>query len=305
MRVLVTGAGGFIGSVLVPMLLDRGEQVIAIDDFRHGVPSLAGCAENQRLKIIVGDCRDIASIAKNQFDFVFHLAAIVGVKACDRDPGLAESINVGAVRGLLRCYQGPIVMPCTNSGYGVGGEEKCTEDSPLKPQSLYARLKLQAEREILQSGGVSLRLATCFGMSPRMRFDLLVNDFVRRAVRDKALTLFEAHFRRNYLHVRDAARAMIFASDNFSKMKGRPWNVGDDRANMTKAQLCEEIQKQVPDFVFTTAKIGEDPDKRDYVVSSQRIYDLGFHVGWSLEDGIRELIQGCGMYHGEKRWRNS
>jgi nucleoside-diphosphate-sugar epimerase len=187
-----------------------------------------------------------------------------------------------------------ILMPVTNSGYGIGEKGKlCTEDSPLRPISLYGVTKVKAEEKVLaRRNGISFRLATVFGVSPRMRVDLLVNDFVHRAVTDRAVVIFEGHFKRNYIHVRDVVRAFIHGLDHFETMKGRPYNVGLDDANLSKLELCAVIKKHLPKFVFLEAPIGEDPDKRDYIVSNARIAATGFKPQWSLDRGIQELIKG-------------
>jgi nucleoside-diphosphate-sugar epimerase len=190
-----------------------------------------------------------------------------------------------------------LIMPITNSGYGVGEAGKaCTEESPLRPVSLYGINKVEAEQIVLdRENSISLRLATVFGMSPRMRIDLLVNDFVHRAVNDRFVVLFEAHFKRNYIHVRDVARAFQHGLANFEEMRGRPFNVGLSDANLSKAELCERIKAQLPSFVYMEAPIGEDPDKRDYIVSNARIEATGYQPAYSLDDGIRELIKGFRM----------
>jgi nucleoside-diphosphate-sugar epimerase len=189
-----------------------------------------------------------------------------------------------------------VIYPTTNSGYGVGeGNAFCTEDSPLRPVSLYGRTKVEAERAVLDANGVSLRLATVFGMSPRMRLDLLVNDFTWRAVTDRAVVLFEAHFRRNYIHVRDVVKAFLHAVENFTAMRGEPFNVGLSEANLSKAQLCERIARHVPGFVWLEAPVGEDPDKRDYVVSNEKLEKTGWRPDVSLDAGIVELLKGFRM----------
>jgi nucleoside-diphosphate-sugar epimerase len=190
-----------------------------------------------------------------------------------------------------------IILPVTNSGYGIGEKDAmCTEASPLRPISLYGRTKVDAERAVLESGkGITLRLATVFGMAPKMRTDLLVNDFTLRAVRDRALVIFEGHFRRNYIHIRDVAKAFLHALENKDAMRGEPYNVGLSDANLTKIQLCEKIKEQVPAFQFIEAPIGEDPDKRDYLVSNEKIEATGWRPDWPLDRGIRELIKGYRM----------
>ncbi|MDO8568327.1 MAG: NAD(P)-dependent oxidoreductase [Dehalococcoidales bacterium] len=298
MKILVTGGAGYIGSMLVPALLQRGDEVTVVDSFMYNQSSLLDCCQYEKLKIIRGDARDKDLMSKllKQVDAIFPLAALVGMPICAKDPVAARSTNLDAVKMLLelRSRDQIIVFPNTNSGYGIGEKGmQCTEETPLRPISLYGRLKVEAEKSILDSGNaIALRLATVFGVSPRMRLDLLVNDFTYRAVTDRFVILFEAHFKRNYIHVRDVARAFIHSVDNFSRMKDKAYNLGLDEANLSKWELCEEIKKQVPDFYFVEAKIGEDPDKRDYIVSNARIKAAGFTPAVSLQAGIAELIKG-------------
>ena len=297
-KILVTGAAGYIGSVLVPMLLSQGYEVTALDNFMYRQSSLLDCCANQRFSVIHGDCRDSDTLktALKGADYVLPLAAIVGAPACNADQTAAISTNLEAIRLRLsiRSKEQRIIFPCTNSGYGIGEKEKfCTEDSPLRPISLYGRTKVEAERAILDDGNaITLRLATVFGTSPRMRVDLLVNDFVYRALTDRFVVVFEGHFKRNYIHVRDVARAFLHAIDSFDTMKGEPYNVGLSDANLSKLELCAKISQHIPGFVYLESPVGEDPDKRDYIVSNERIEGTGFRAAHSLDDGIRELIKG-------------
>ncbi len=298
MKILVTGAAGYIGSVLVPILLKEGHEIIAVDNFMYNQGSLLECCHDKKLTIIRGDVRDKELIPRclKDVDAIFPLACIVGAPACDRDPVTATTTNFDAVKMLLelRSKDQVIIFPTTNSGYGIGQEGiYCTEKTPLNPVSLYGRLKVGIENVLLDDGNcISLRLATVFGISPRMRLDLLVNDFTYRAVTDRFIVLFESHFKRNYIHVRDVAKAFIHCLDNFSAMKGEPYNVGLSEANLSKLELCQEIQKQVPEFYLVEAEIGEDPDKRNYLVSNEKIEGTGFRPSISLQDGIAELIKG-------------
>lgn len=297
-RILVTGGAGYIGSVLVPRLLEEGYQVTVIDNFMRNQTSLLGYCYYPKLEIITGDVRDrdLMARAVKEVDFILPLAAIVGATACDRDPIAARTTNLDAIKMLLevRSQEQRIISPCTNSGYGIGQEGTfCTEETPLRPISLYGQLKVEAEKAILDSGNsISLRLATVFGISPGMRLDLLVNDFVYRAVTDRFTVLFEGHFKRNYIHIRDVAKAFIHCLNNFDTMKNEAYNVGLSEANLSKLELCEEIKKQVPDFYFVESKIGEDPDKRNYIVSNAKIEATGFKPDVSLQIGIAELIKG-------------
>ena len=299
--ILVTGGAGYIGSILVPELLAAGHRVTVLDNFMWRQNSLSHVCANPNFDVVDGDARNVATLKPlvAKADYVFPLAALVGAPLCDKDPIGATSTNrdaVATLTGLLSREQ-RVVVPITNSGYGVGESGSfCDEDSPLRPLSLYGRDKVAAEQIALEHGSaVSLRLATVFGMAPRMRIDLLVNDFVYRAVNDRFVVLFEAHFKRNYIHIRDVARAFIHAMTMFDAMKGRPFNVGLSDANLSKAELCERIKTQLPGFQYLEAPVGEDPDKRDYIVSNSRIEATGYVPAFSLDDGIRELIKGYRM----------
>jgi nucleoside-diphosphate-sugar epimerase len=298
---LVTGGAGYIGSMLVPALLQNGHRVTVLDTFASGEPNLAACCLNPGFEAVRGDARDMRVVEPllKQADVVIPLAALVGAPLCARDEVGAVSLNREAVRDLVQRVSRSqmVVYPTSNSGYGVGESNAyCTEESPLRPVSLYGRTKVEAEQAVLEtSQGVSLRLATVFGMSPRMRLDLLVNDFTWRAVNDHAVVLFEGHFRRNYIHVRDVVQAFLHAVTNYQTMRGEPYNVGLSEANLTKAQLCERIARLVPGFVWLEAPIGEDPDKRDYVVSNEKLEKTGWHPAVSVDAGIQELVKGYRM----------
>jgi nucleoside-diphosphate-sugar epimerase len=298
MKILITGGAGYIGSVLAPTLLALGHEVTVVDNFMFRQNSLADCCHHETFHVVRGDCRDEALMKRlvAGADVVIPLAALVGAPLCDRDPVAARTTNFEAVAMLCRMVSNSqrILMPVTNSGYGVGEPGKhCTEETPLRPISLYGVTKVQAEEEILQrENSISFRLATVFGVSPRMRMDLLVNDFVYRAFNDRAVVIFEGHFKRNYIHLRDVVRVFIHGLNNFAAMKGRPYNVGLDDANLSKLELCAVIKKHLPKFVFLEAPIGEDPDKRDYIVSNARIAAAGFKPEWNLDRGIQELIKG-------------
>src|SRR4030042_1717170 len=282
MKILVTGGAGYIGSILVPLLLQRGYPVVVIDNFMYQQNSLLDCCQNKNLTIIRGDARDrdLISGQVEKVDAIFPLACLTGAPLCSKDPIGAKTTNFDAIKMILdlRSKDQIVIFPTTNSGYGIGEKGAyCTEETPLRPISLYGKLKVEIEKLILDSGNcITLRFATLFGISPRMRLDFLVNDFTYRAATDRFLVLFEAHFKRNYLHVRDAARAFIHGLENFNTMKNEPYNVGLSDANLSKWELCEEIKKQVPDFYFVEAKIGEDPDKRNYIVSNTKIEGTGF-----------------------------
>lgn len=298
MNILITGGAGYLGSVMTPHLLSKGHQLTVLDNFMFRQNSLADCCHYERFQVVRGDCRDRATVKPllKKADIIIPLAALVGAPLCNDDKEAAESVNHGAVKTLceLSSPDQRIIMPITNSGYGVGEEGKfCTEETPLRPITLYGKTKVAAEEAVLsRDNSVSFRLATVFGMAPRMRLDLLVNDFVYRAVNDRALLIFEGHFKRNYIHVRDIARVFEHAINNFESMKGQPYNAGLEEANLSKLELCTKIQTHLPKFVFVEAEVGEDPDKRDYIVSNQRLLNTGFETEWNLDRGIQELIKG-------------
>lgn len=296
--ILVTGGAGYIGSILVPALLNEGYKVTVLDSLMFGQYPLLDCCANPDFEFIKGDiCDDnLMSSLVPKFDIVLPLAAIVGAPACRINPSLTKLVNHDAPLSIVKKLSPSqkVVFPTTNSGYGIGEKDKyCTEDSPLRPISEYGRDKVEIEKALLDIGSaVTLRLATVFGMSPRMRMDLLVNDFTYRAFKDRFIVMFEAHFRRNYIHIRDVAKAFVFALGNYEKMKGQPFNVGLSSANLTKRQLCEKIKEYVPDFYIHEAPIGEDPDKRDYLVSNKKIESLGWRPDHTLDSGIKELLKG-------------
>jgi nucleoside-diphosphate-sugar epimerase len=298
-KILVTGGAGYIGSILVPELLRAGHEVTVIDAFIYKQTSLLDVCNYPTLSVVRGDVRDEALITKHirGVDVIIPLACLVGAPLCDKDPIAARTTNLDAVKLIvkLRDKGQKIIFPNTNSGYGhgQGGTSHCDETSPLNPISLYGQLKVEAEKMLLEAGNaVVFRLATVFGVSPRMRLDLLVNDFVYRAVNDRAVVLFEPHFKRNYIHVRDVARAFMHAMDNFEGMRDQAYNVGLSDANLSKLELCQAIHEQLPKFVFLEAPIGEDPDKRDYIISNGKIERTGFKPQVSLRAGITELIKG-------------
>lgn len=307
--VLVTGAAGYIGSVLCPELLSLGHKVVAVDNFLYKENSLALCCMDKNFTLIKGDVRDknLMQDLVSKCDVIIPLAALVGAPICSQNPVGAQTINHDSVLDLFKLVgkDQVVLMPTTNSAYGSGDKNNfCTEDSPLNPLSKYAVDKVKVEEELLNlNNSISFRLATVFGMSPRMRLDLLVNDFTYRAYKDKFVVLFEGHFKRNYIHVRDVVRVFLHALDNQSSMNNEVYNVGLSSANLSKIELCEEIKKFVPDFLFLEAKVGSDPDKRNYIVSNEKIERTGFHPKYSLSDGIQELLKGFTMLS-DSRFKN-
>lgn len=301
LKILVTGGAGYLGSTLVPELLAKGHAVTVVDNFLFGQASLSHVCHHEKFDMHRGDVRDADFMGPfyKDADVIIPLAALVGMPLCKRDPWAATSVNRDAIVSMLKGLSDDqrVLYPNTNSGYGVGEEGKfCTEESPLRPISLYGKDKCESEDAVLsRENGLTFRLATVFGMSPRMRLDLLVNDFVYRAVNDSAVVLFEAHFKRNYIHVRDVAKAFMHGIENFEAMKGKPYNVGLSSANLSKKELCEKIQEYVPRFQFLEAPIGEDVDKRDYIVSNERIEAAGWSPDHDLDRGVPELIKGYRM----------
>lgn len=300
-QVLVTGGAGYLGSTMVPELLAAGHKVTVLDNFMYEQNSLAHVCHHPGFDVVRGDVRSESAVLPllKKADIIIPLAAYVGAPLCARDPVGASSTNHDAIVMMLKhvSKHQRILMPTTNSAYGTGDENNfCTEESPLRPMSLYAIEKVKVEKELMQHpNATSFRLATVFGMSPRMRIDLLVNDFTYRAVHDRFVVLFEANFKRNYIHVRDIARAFMHGIDNYEKTNGEIFNVGLSEANVSKKELCQVIQKQLPEFTFVEAPIGKDPDQRNYIVSNAKIEATGYKTQVTLDAGIRELIKGFAM----------
>ena len=301
MNILVTGAAGYIGSTLIDYLLNDGHKVTAIDNFMFGEASLNHYCHHQNFEIVSGDVRikDAIKPLIADADVIIPLAAIVGAPLCSKDPIAAKTTNHDAVTLMLELVskQQLILMPTTNSAYGSGDENNfCTEESPLNPISSYAIEKVEVEKQLMErENSISFRLATVFGMSPRMRIDLLVNDFTHRAVNDGTVVLFESHFKRNYIHVRDVCRTFLHGIRNFGSMKSQIYNVGLSSANVSKFELCKKISEQVPGFVFLEHNHAKDPDQRNYVVSNAKIESTGWQPSFTLEHGITELIKGFKM----------
>lgn len=304
-KVLITGGAGYLGSVITGHLLEKAYAVSCLDNLSYRQKSLLHYASNPHFHFIYGDVRNRELLAKilPEFDIVIPLAAIVGMPACDARPVDAASINYEAIVMLneLRTNNQKVIYPTTNSGYGTKtGELYCTEETPLEPISLYGRTKADAEAHLLSAAksgkdAITLRLATVFGISPRMRTDLLVNDFVLRAMRDGFIVIYEKDFKRNYIHIRDVARCFEHCIQNFETMKNQVYNVGLEEANLSKAELAEKIKSYLPKFEIVYKEVGEDPDKRNYIVSNKKIMATGFMPQVSLDEGIQELMRGYSM----------
>jgi nucleoside-diphosphate-sugar epimerase len=298
MNILITGGAGYLGSVLIERLFNNGgiTKLTVYDNLMYNQTSLIHYSWRKNFEFVYGDVRDQEKLSKyvDEADVIIPLAAIVGFPACDRDKDLATAVNYTQVKFIcdrIKNTNKKIIYPNTNSGYGIGENGECTEESPLNPISHYGVTKVNAEREVLNYGGISIRLATVFGSSPRMRMDLLVNEFVYKALTDKYITIFEKNFIRNYIHIRDVANTFVYMIENYEKLKGDVFNVGLSNANLSKQQLVEKIKEYVPDFAITYSDYYEDPDKRDYIVSNAKLESLGWTPQYSLDDGIIELIK--------------
>jgi nucleoside-diphosphate-sugar epimerase len=300
-NILVTGGAGYLGSTMVPDLLNAGHKVTVLDNFIYKQTSLNHVCHYSNFEITKGDIRvkNIIEPLIKKADIIIPLAALVGAPICILDPVGATTINHDAIDLMLKLLSKDqiVLMPTTNSAYGSGDDNNfCTEESKLRPISQYAIEKVEVEEKLMhRENSISYRLATVFGMSPRMRIDLLVNDFTYRAVHDHFTVLYESAFKRNYIHVRDVSRAFQHSIINFDTMKGQVYNVGLSEANVSKKELCERIQKFIPDFAHIDAPIGKDPDQRNYIVSNEKIEKAGFNTSVSLDVGIQELIKGFTM----------
>jgi nucleoside-diphosphate-sugar epimerase len=297
MRILVTGGAGYIGCVLVPQLLENGYQVRVLDNLIYNGTGLLSHFHKPRFDFVKGDIRDVETVkdAMRGCDIVIHLAAIVGFPACRKYPELAQTVNVEGTKVISQAAgrERLILFGSTGSNYGALVDEICTEETPLHPLSLYGQTKTKAEQYLLENNStIAYRFATAFGLSPRMRLDLLVNDFVYTALKMRYLVLYEAHFLRTFIHVYDIARSFLFAIENADSMRGQVYNVGSETMNYSKTQVCEMIHKRI-DYYLHQADIGEDIDKRNYQVSYKKISSLGYHTTITLEEGIDELV--CGL----------
>ncbi len=294
-KVLITGGAGYLGSVLTEVLLSKNYAVTVLDNLIYKQLSLTTFCHNKNFKFVYGDVRDsqLLSDLVQTHDIIIPLAAIVGMPACKKDPQLTVAVNYDQIRNITQFVNSSqkILVPNTNSQYG-SSQTIITEDSPFNPLSLYAQTKCDAEKAVLDSGnGISLRLATVFGVSYRQRMDLLVNDFVYRAFTDEFLVLFESHFLRNYVHVRDVAKAFVHLIENYDICNNNAFNVGLTSANMSKLQLAQKIKEFVPNLVIIEEQFKEDFDKRNYVVSNEKLERTGWNCDFSLDLGIQELLK--------------
>jgi len=310
-KVLVTGGCGYLGTVIIEMLLERGFHVTVVDNLAYSQNPLFHLFHTGRLNFVFGDVTNEKFMkeimAKENYGFIFPLAAVVGFPISEQKPEITWLINHGAILTILKNRKAnqKIIFPTTNSGYGTTtGETYCTEDTPLNPISTYGKSKVEAEKAILAAGNcVCFRLATLFGFSQRMRTDLMVNDFVHQAATEKVIVLFERKFKRNFMHVRDASRAFLWAMANWEAMKGKAYNLGHPDCNISKEEMCAHIKKHLPELNIFNAEIGNDPDKRNYIVSNDRIIKTGFAFNYTLDDGIKELISGYKAFH-DFRFKN-
>tara|TARA_B100000767_G_scaffold273878_1_gene305285 strand:- start:784 stop:1716 length:933 start_codon:yes stop_codon:yes gene_type:complete len=293
-KILITGGAGYIGSVLIPLLLEKNYHVTVYDNLMYGGDHLVHYVSNKNFQFVKGDVRssaDLSAATKNK-DIIIHLAAIVGYPACSGDPKLATNVNVQGTRNLLKnsSKNQTIFYASTGSNYG-SLDEVCTEDSKLNPLTVYAKTKTKAEELVVKRGNfMAFRFATAFGIAPRMRLDLLVNDFVYKMMSQNYLVVYEKDFMRTFIHIKDIARSFIYGIENFNKMKNEIYNVGNEKLNYSKEDVCNIIKDKVPGYIYFS-EIGEDKDKRDYIVSYKKIAKTGFKLQYTIDQGIDELVK--------------
>jgi len=300
MKIFITGGAGYLGSVIVGKMLNAGHEVVVLDKLLFNQTSLLSYTSNPKFKFIYGDVRNVELLQTlcKEADVIIPLAAIVGFPACASDPKLAREINFDQIFNIVKFAKDKkILYPNTNSGYGLGtGQRECTQESPIAPISVYGQTKCDSENFLrANTSAITFRLATVFGVSPRMRTDLLVNDFTYKAITDKYIVIFEKNFKRNFIHVEDVASAFLFMLENYETYKGEIFNVGLSSANLSKQELLEKIQSHVKDFAVSYNDFYEDPDKRDYIVSNTKIEATGWKPEWDLDMGIKQLIMAYQM----------
>lgn len=302
MKILITGGAGYLGSVITGKMLSEGHEVIVLDKLIFNQVSLLSYTSNPNFKFIHGDVRNESLLERlcDESDVIIPLAAIVGFPACASEPELAKEINFKQIINIVKYCNGKgkkILYPNTNSGYGLGtGQVECDEESPLTPISVYGQTKCEAENFLKTStDAIIFRLATVFGVSPRMRTDLLVNDFTYKAITDKYIVVFEKLFKRNFIHIQDVANVFSFMLKNYDTYKGEIFNVGLSSANLSKQELLEKIQEHVKNFAVSYNDFYEDPDKRNYIVSNTKVESTGWRPEWDLDRGIEELIMAYQM----------
>ena len=302
MKILITGGAGYLGSVITGKMLNEGHEVIVLDKLIFNQVSLLNYTSNPNFKFIHGDVRNESLLERlcNECDVIIPLAAIVGFPACATEPELANEINFKQIVNIVKYCNNKnkkILYPNTNSGYGLGvGQLECDEESPLTPISVYGQTKCEAENFLRSStNAIIFRLATVFGVSPRMRTDLLVNDFTYKAITDKYIVVFEKSFKRNFIHIQDVANVFLFMLNNYDKYKSEVFNVGLSTANLSKQELLEKIQEHVKNFAVSYNDFYEDPDKRNYIVSNTKVESTGWKPEWDLDKGIEELIMAYQM----------
>ncbi len=307
---VVTGGAGYLGSILCEHLLDAGLRVTALDNLTFGQSSLFHLCSNPDFDFVFGDVRDRGLMVRliKEADVIIPLAAVVGTQACSGNPWDTKSVNLDAIKMLneIRSPQQLVIFPTTNSVYGIqSGDVSCTEETPLEPISLHGQTKVHAERVLLDSPNViTLRLATVFGISPRMRIDLLVNHFTYAALKDGFIVIFEKDLKRNYMHVRDVADCFVHCINNAGRMIGRPFNAGLDADNPSKEELAFKIKEYLPNLYIHFGENGHHTGKRNYIVSNRRLREAGFVARRSLDEGIRELLKGYSTL-GRGQFRNN
>lgn len=301
MNILLTGGAGFIGTTLIPLLLERHYHVTVVDNLLYGGIPLLQFFHHKNFEFVKEDVRNkqaIKALCKDK-DVIIHLAAIVGFGACRKDPMLAKEVNylgTKTIASSIRTSQ-YIIFASTNTNYGAFKDKVCTEESPLNPQSIYGKTKTMAEEYLMaHTNATSYRFSTGFGVSPRLRLDVLINEFVYHAVKEKYLVVYESEFIRSFIHVTDMARAILFAIDHEQQMRGQVYNMGSEDMNVSKRDICEVIRKMTGAYIHYAA-VGKDVDQRNYLVSYKKVMNLGFRTSVTMKQGIEELVRAMEAIH--------